>query len=139
MQTLSPLHLWGAVRRGMAMALVAAAASLSSAQEAEVAESSLDRPQYESTHAPRPYPPVLIRGATVMTAAGDEIEGGAVAFADGRILGVGRSVAAPDGAVVVEAAGKFVTPGIIDTHSHLGVYAAPGTPAESDGNELPVS
>ena len=33
-------------------------------------------------------------------------------------------------------AGKFVTPGIIDTHSHLGVYAAPDSTAHSDGNEM---
>src|SRR3989442_12412452 len=54
---------------------------------------------------------------------------------DGRIVAIGASVEAPAGAVVVDGAGKFVTPGIIDTHSHLGVYAAPGTDAESDGNE----
>ena len=45
-------------------------------------------------------------------------------------------MAAPAGAVIVDGAGKYVTPGLIDTHSHLGVYAAPGTDAEADGNEL---
>ncbi|HEX2184208.1 MAG TPA: amidohydrolase [Chloroflexota bacterium] len=54
---------------------------------------------------------------------------------DGKIQAVGATVEAPAGAVVVDATGKFVTPGIIDTHSHLGVYASPGVEAHSDGNE----
>ncbi|SVC46276.1 uncharacterized protein METZ01_LOCUS299130, partial [marine metagenome] len=70
-----------------------------------------------------------------MTAAGGEIEGGSVALRDGRIVGVGDQISAPAGAEVVDVVGKFVPPGLIDTHSHLGVYPAPATPAESDGNE----
>src|SRR5262249_39834850 len=42
---------------------------------------------------------------------------------------------APSGAIEIDAKGRFVTPGIIDTHSHIGVYAAPGVDATSDGNE----
>ena len=42
---------------------------------------------------------------------------------------------APADAVVIDGTGKFVTPGIIDIHSHLGVYSAPGVEAKSDGNE----
>ncbi|PYP95479.1 MAG: hypothetical protein DMD34_06690 [Gemmatimonadetes bacterium] len=48
---------------------------------------------------------------------------------------MGAKVEVPTGAVVVDGTGKFVTPGLIDDHSHIGVYAAPGTDAESDGNE----
>ncbi|MDX2193472.1 MAG: amidohydrolase [Gemmatimonadales bacterium] len=96
---------------------------------------SFDRPQYPSTYQRRPYPAVLIRNATVLTAAGPEQPGTDVLFADGVIRGIGKRLAAPDGARVIDGTGKYVTPGIIDTHSHLGVYAAPGTQAESDGNE----
>ena len=92
-------------------------------------------PQYPSTYQRHPNPPVLIRNATIMTAAGQEIQGGSILFKDGRIVSVGTSVQAPSDAVVVDATGKWVTPGVIDTHSHIGVYAAPGTFAESDGNE----
>jgi imidazolonepropionase-like amidohydrolase len=96
---------------------------------------SFDRPQYVSTYKRHANPPVLIRNATVMTAAGQELVNASVLIQDGKIVAVGNTVTAPAGAVVVDGSGKFVTPGIIDTHSHLGVYPAPGTQAESDGNE----
>ncbi|HEY9382789.1 MAG TPA: amidohydrolase, partial [Gemmatimonadales bacterium] len=87
------------------------------------------------TYKRRANPPVLIRNATVLTAAGQELSNASVLFRDGKVVAVGASVQAPSDAQVVDGTGKFVTPGIIDTHSHLGVYAAPGTAAESDGNE----
>ncbi len=93
------------------------------------------RPQYPSTYQRRNYPPVLIRNATVMTAAGPELSHASVLFKDGRIVAVGTDLTIPPDALVVDGTGKYVTPGIIDSHSHLGVYAAPGTFAESDGNE----
>ena len=96
---------------------------------------SVLRAQYPSTYHRHPNPPVVIRNATIMTAAGQEIANGSILLRDGRIVAVGATVDAPADAVVVDATGKFVTPGVIDTHSHLGVYAAPGTDAESDGNE----
>src|SRR6184192_3983791 len=92
-------------------------------------------PQYPSTYKRHPNPPVLIRNATIMTATGQEIPNGSILFKDGRIVAVGEKVDAPADAAVVDGAGKYVTPGLIDDHSHLGVYAAPGTEAESDGNE----
>ena len=97
--------------------------------------SSVDRPQYPSTYKRHPNPPVVIRNATIMTATGQEIQGGSILFRDGRIVSVGSTVDAPADAVVVDGTGKWVTPGVIDTHSHIGVYPAPGTWAESDGNE----
>jgi imidazolonepropionase-like amidohydrolase len=96
---------------------------------------SSDRAQYPSTYRRHPNPPVVIRNATIMTAAGQEIAKGSILFKDGRIVAVGEKVDAPADAVVVDGTGKYVTPGLIDDHSHLGVYAAPGTDAESDGNE----
>ena len=93
------------------------------------------RPQYVSTYVRRPSRPVLIRNATILTAAGPELSPGSLLFADGKITAVGAEVSAPAGVTVVDGTGKYVTPGIIDAHSHLGVYAAPGTPSQSDGNE----
>jgi imidazolonepropionase-like amidohydrolase len=107
------------------------------ARAASTDSSSVDRAQYPSTYQRHPNPPVLIRNATIMTATGQEIANGSILFKDGRIVsvGTGATVQAPADAVVVDGTGKWVTPGVIDTHSHIGVYAAPGTQAESDGNE----
>lgn len=96
---------------------------------------SFERPQYPSTYRRRTNSPVLIRNATILTATGQEMRNSSILFQDGKIVSIGGNLAAPAGAVTVDGSGKFVTPGIIDTHSHLGVYAAPGTQAENDGNE----
>ena len=96
---------------------------------------SWQRPQFASTYERRPSASVVIRNATVLTAAGPELQGASVVIADGEIVAVGTDVAMPAGATIIDGQGKWVTPGLIDTHSHIGVYAAPGTSAESDGNE----
>jgi len=113
----------------------AAAPAPAPAATASQDTSSVDRPQYPSTYQRHANAAVVIRNATIMTATGQEIQGGSILFRDGRIVAVGATVDAPADAVVVDGTGKWVTPGVIDTHSHLGVYAAPGTQAESDGNE----
>ncbi len=91
---------------------------------------------FPSTYKPLPSKPTLVKNVTVLTGTGEQIEDGAVLMADGRIVAVGRELAAPDGAVVIDGAGKWVTPGIIDVHSHLGVYASPRVRATADGNEV---
>jgi imidazolonepropionase-like amidohydrolase len=90
---------------------------------------------FPSTYSPFPSRPTVIRNATILTAAGPRIENGSILMRDGKIVAVGTSVDAPSDAVVIDGSGKFVTPGVIDTHSHMGVYAAPGVQANSDGNE----
>jgi imidazolonepropionase-like amidohydrolase len=98
-----------------------------------------------ATHAAQPYPsthkaaavaPTLIRGATVLTGAGTRLEGSDVLIADGRIAAVGRDIPAPFDARVIDAQGKWVTPGLIDVHSHLGVAAPPFVEAHDDSNEI---
>jgi imidazolonepropionase-like amidohydrolase len=83
-------------------------------------------------------PPVLIQHGTVLTAAGDRFDPGFVLMSDGKIVSVGDGdgPVPPEGTSVVDARGKFVTPGIIDPHSHMGVYPVPETSAHDDGNEL---
>ncbi len=91
---------------------------------------------YASTYNPLPSSPVLITNATILTATGDRIENGSVLLQDGRISAVGAQVQAPAGVTVVDGHGKWVTPGLIDAHSHLGVYPSPDDEANSDGNEM---
>ncbi len=90
---------------------------------------------YPSTYRPLPSEVTLIRGATILTAVGPRIANGSILMRDGKIVAVGTAIEAPAGAKVIDAAGKWVTPGIIDIHSHLGVYPSPGVEANSDGNE----
>ncbi|MFC5860889.1 amidohydrolase [Acidicapsa dinghuensis] len=65
-----------------------------------------------------PPPDILIKNATVMTASHGTIPNGSVWVHEGKIAGVGTSVDAPASAVVIDASGKYLTPGIIDPHSH---------------------
>ena len=90
---------------------------------------------FPSTYKAFPSKTTLIKNVTILTAAGPRIVGGSVLLSGGKIAAVGMNVAAPADAVVIDGTGKFVTPGLVDTHSHLGVYSAPGTEANSDGNE----
>ena len=90
---------------------------------------------YPSTYRRVMSPPVLLQGATVLTGTGSRLDSADVLMRDGRIVAVGTGIDAPADAVRVDATGKWVTPGIIDIHSHLGVYPSPGMRAHSDGNE----
>ncbi|HEY2824799.1 MAG TPA: hypothetical protein VGI83_04570, partial [Gemmatimonadales bacterium] len=90
---------------------------------------------FPSTYQRIPSAPFVIKNVNILTAAGPMIRNGAISVADGKIVAVGQTVDVPAGATVIDGQGKYVTPGIIDVHSHLGVYAAPGVQANSDGNE----
>ena len=95
------------------------------------------RDPYPSTY--KSYPAVLtaITGGTVFDGEGGRIENGTVILADGKVQAIGGpDTAIPDGATRIDARGKWVTPGIIDVHSHLGNYPSPSVEAHQDGNEV---
>jgi imidazolonepropionase-like amidohydrolase len=91
---------------------------------------------YSSTYKAAAASPTLIRGATILTGTGARIDNGDVLIVDGRIASVGNQLTAPAGATVIDANGRWVTPGLIDVHSHLGVYPSPEVEAHNDGNEM---
>jgi imidazolonepropionase-like amidohydrolase len=99
---------------------------------------------FPSTYKPFPSNPTLIENVTIFTAVGPRIVNGALLMRDNKIAAVGKSADDPaikqaesgESPMVIDGKGKFVTPGIIDVHSHLGVYPAPGVESNSDGNEL---
>ena len=97
---------------------------------------SAARDPFASTYQAAPSTATLIRGATVLTGTGTRVDGGDVLIVNGRVEAVGKNLSAPASANVIEAAGRWVTPGIIDIHSHLGVYPSPGLKGLQDGNEL---
>ena len=91
---------------------------------------------YPSTYVRYPGVLTVIRHATVFDGEGKQINDGTVIFADGVIQSVGGpELAIPVGAQEIDGTGKFVTPGVIDIHSHLGDYPSPGVESQSDGNE----
>src|SRR4051794_1538671 len=81
---------------------------------------------YPSTYVRYPGVPTLIRGATIFDGDGNKLAPGDILIADGVVKAVEPNLMVPDGAVVIDGTGKYVTPGIIDIHSHLGDYPSPG-------------
>ncbi len=94
-----------------------------------------DRDPFPSSYRALPGGTIALVGATVLTGTGSQILSGTVILENGKISAVGKDLPLPPGALVIDARGKYVTPGIIDAHSHLGVYATPEVWANSDGNE----
>jgi len=92
---------------------------------------------------PPPRRVVALVGGDVRTGTGDRFNPGIVVMAEGRLSAVGPAddVDVPEDAAVIDVSGEVLTPGLIDTHSHMGVYASPHVAAHADGNEMtdPVS
>ncbi|MBB4212314.1 imidazolonepropionase-like amidohydrolase [Rhodothalassium salexigens DSM 2132] len=90
---------------------------------------------FPSTYEPLAHPATVLRNATVFDGTGRRFDDADVLMIDGKVAGVGRDLAIPAGTAEIDASGKWVTPGIVDNHSHLGVYPSPSVRAHADGNE----
>ncbi len=91
---------------------------------------------FPSTYKAYPGAPTAITNATIYDGEGGRIERGTVFMSGGKITSVGGpDTPIPADISVVDGTGKWVTPGIIDIHSHLGDYPSPQVQANSDGNE----
>ena len=71
--------------------------------------------------AEAPPPAILIHNATILTVSHGTIDRGDILIKDGKIVAVGANLKAPGDAQVIDASGQFVTPGIIDCHSHIAI------------------
>jgi len=89
---------------------------------------------FASRYEGLPATTTLLTGATILTGTGERLNNADILLSEGKIVAVGEGLTA-DGADIVDAGGKWITPGVIDVHSHLGVYPSPGTASHSDGNE----
>ncbi|EIZ79166.1 hypothetical protein WSK_2353 [Novosphingobium sp. Rr 2-17] len=128
------------LRRISALSLVALALSLSAtgadAKKKDKDEKAGPAP-YASTYKPYPGRSTALIGATIYDGRGGRIENGTVLFENGKLVGIGGAdLAVPAGFDRIDGRGKFVTPGVIDIHSHLGVYPSPSVDANADGNEM---
>ena len=88
---------------------------------------------YASTYVPLDSENVVIRNATVFDGLGNKFQNYDVHFSEGKIQALGSNLQVD--ADEIDGTDKFVSPGIIDIHSHMGVYPAPGVRTSSDGNE----
>lgn len=91
---------------------------------------------FPSTYKAYPSGNIAITGVTIFDGEGGRIDNGVITMSAGKI----ESVGGPDSAIpadftIIDGTGKYVTPGIIDVHSHLGDYPTPSVAAHSDGNE----
>jgi imidazolonepropionase-like amidohydrolase len=93
---------------------------------------------FPSTYKPLPRTDTLLTDATVFDGIGHRLEHTDLLLRDGKIAAVGQHLQPPADAKVIVATGKFVTPGLVDVHSHLGDFAEPFTLQDakvSDVNE----
>jgi len=126
------------IRRGGALALTAAllAGCAANAAPKKAPPIAINEDPFPSTYHAYPGAVTVIRGATVFDGEGGQIDNGTIVLADGVVQAVGGAdTPVPAGAFEVDGHGKWVTPGVIDVHSHLGDYPSPGTEGNSDGNE----
>lgn len=91
---------------------------------------------YPSTYQPLPRVDTLIVSATVFDGLGGRFENMSVLLQDGKIVEIGSAIQAPVGAAVIDAKGRWVTPGLIDVHTHIGDYPIPITPRDFRLNDV---
>ena len=133
----------GSLLAAVSLAFAGCAASGTSAQSAgDKPAASAEKPvkfnkdPYPSTYHAYAGRPTAVRGVTIFDGEGGRIDNGVALFADGKVVSIGGpDTAIPAGYDVVDGTGKYLTPGVIDIHSHLGVYPSPSVDAHSDGNE----
>ena len=89
---------------------------------------------FNSTYKSMDSQPVLLKSANIYDGLGDEFINYDLLLSDGKIIEINKSIDSND-ALIIDASDKWITPGIIDIHSHMGVYSAPGVSTSSDGNE----
>jgi len=90
---------------------------------------------WESRYQAVAAPPLLISGATILIGNGQRLEAADLLLEHGKIAAIGPQLQAPEGTVRVDGRGKWVTPGLIDVHSHLGVSPSPSVRAHHEGSE----
>lgn len=93
---------------------------------------------YPSTYKAYPGRVTLVRNVTIFDGEGGRIDNGAILLRDGKVAALAAAIAdldVPADALQIDGTGKYLTPGIIDIHSHLGDYPSPSVDAHSDGNE----
>ena len=91
---------------------------------------------FDSTYIAKPSATSLLKNANIYDGEGNEFLGYDLLIKNGKIEAIGSDLdTQTEDAIEYDLSGMWVTPGIIDLHSHMGVYSAPGVKSSSDGNE----
>ena len=90
---------------------------------------------FQSTYEPLPPTNTIFRNANIYDGEGNELINTDLIIKDGKVVAIGIDLLSSDDLKEIDASGKWITPGIIDIHSHMGVYPAPSVKTSSDGNE----
>ena len=114
------------------VATISALVGCSSDDEGKV---TINKNPYPSTYKPLASKSILFKNATVLIGNGAKLEEADVLIENGKIVEVGKNIS-DSASIEIDAKGKWITPGIIDVHSHLGVYPSPSVESHSDGNEM---
>ena len=91
---------------------------------------------FPSTYTIPENTPFAILNANVLTGDGLELTNTDIVISQGKISAMGNDLEIQAETQSIDAKGKWITPGLIDVHSHMGVYPAPSTSNHSDGNEM---
>lgn len=122
---------------GIALSVALALTACNDTPKTPKNEEAVEKGAVPSTYKPLPSVQTLITNANIYDGAGNVISGGYVLMRDGKIADIGEGeIGLPEGARKINANGAWVTPGIIDIHSHLGNYPEPSVRAHGDGNEV---
>ena len=131
----------GSLLAAVSLALVGCAAS-GGGDVASASDKPADKPvkfnkdPYPSTYKGYPTRLTVVKGVTIFDGEGGRIDNGSIVMTSGKVDRIGGpDMELPTDADVIDGTGKFLTPGVIDIHSHLGDYPSPGVDAHSDGNE----
>ncbi|WP_159818228.1 amidohydrolase [Colwellia sp. 20A7] len=121
----------------LSLALTAVSLTLTacSPNEKQDDKVTINKNPFPSTYKVLPQQNTLFTNATVLNGIGERMDNADVLIIDGKIKQVGVDLTATN-VEVIDAQGKWITPGIIDVHSHLGVYPSPSVESHSDGNEM---
>jgi imidazolonepropionase-like amidohydrolase len=91
---------------------------------------------FPSTYRPLPRSDFLLINAIVLDGAGHRLDHGEILVRNGKVAQVGTALVRPSGIRLVDAGGRWVTPGIIDVHTHNGTYVVPLTDIDKDSSDV---
>ena len=97
---------------------------------------TIEAAPFDSTYIAEPSATSLLKNANIYDGEGNEFIDYDLLIQDGKIKAIGPNLDSDiENVAIYDLSGMWVTPGIIDLHSHMGVYSAPGVKTSSDGNE----